>query len=297
MNIVKKLRPDRSLYLVWMTTFVLWWGAAFQPVQSRAAERMLSVVSSPAGLTIEAHDVGVDEVLREIGKQAGFAVLAKEATHPTVNISIKDATPEEVLQQILRGENYALVYRNAKGESARGSGGINKVLLLSPSGAVVANPAVESGGLEQERRQALSQNQAAATDSSEAEQTASVLSQEGWARLLERGDAMAQDGPVTVSDVLGGQALQMMLAKSVLDASSNSEQPPTGEDSETADAEPASGALSLPGLGADAQGSVQESFTVATQLAQRNLTALVEGLAAATNSLFNSQVNQGQEGR
>jgi hypothetical protein len=239
----------------------------------------------------------VDEVLREIGKQAGFAVLAKEATHPTVNISIKDATPEEVLQQILRGENYALVYRNAKGESARGSGGINKVLLLSPSGAVVANPAVESGGLEQERRQALSQNQAAATDSSEAEQTASVLSQEGWARLLERGDAMAQDGPVTVSDVLGGQALQMMLAKSVLDASSNSEQPPTGEDSETADAEPASGALSLPGLGADAQGSVQESFTVATQLAQRNLTALVEGLAAATNSLFNSQVNQGQEGR
>jgi hypothetical protein len=296
MDIVKKTRLNHPP-CVRIAATVLWWGAAFLPVQSGAAERMLSVVSSPAGVTVEAHGVEVEEVLREMGKKMGFAVTTKEAARPTVNVSIKDATPEEVLQQILRGENYALVYRNAKGESVRGSGGIDKVLLLSPSGAVAATPAAESGRLGQEPHQALSQNQAATTDTSEAAPTASVFGQEGWTRLRERADAISRGGPVTVDDILGGQALQVLQARNAMEAFSNSEQLSAGEDTETADIEPASGAVNLANLGADEQRRVQESLAIATQMAQRNLAVMAEGLAAATNSVLNSQVAQGQEGR
>jgi len=248
---------------------VLWWGAACQPQQSGAEERMLSVVSSPAGLTVAAHGVGVEEVLREIGKQMGFAVTAKEAARPTVNVSIKNAAPEEVLQQILRGENYALVYRHAKGKLAQENGGIAEVLLLSPSGAVAANPAAESGRLEQERRQAPFQSQTAVTGPSGATQTARGFAQEEWTRLRERADAVARGGPVTLSDLLEDQALQGMLARSETDAASDSEQ-------------------------SSEQKSGQEPSALTIQRVQRNLAVLVEGVTTATNSLFNSQTNQGQ---
>jgi hypothetical protein len=293
---VKKTRCTHP-FCVRIAATVLWWGAAFPPVQSGAEERMLSVVFSPAGVTVEAHGVGVEEVLREMGQQMGFAVTAKEAVRPMVNVSIKDATSEEVLRQILRGENYALVYRRAKGESVQRSGGIREVLLLSPSGTMAANPAVESGTLEQERRQALSQNQTAATDSSELAQTASVFGQEGWTHLREKVDAISRGGSVTVDDILGGQALQVLQARNAMETHSHNAQLSAEEATETADIEPASGAVDLANFGAEEQRKAQASFAKAAQQAQRQLTVLVEGLAAATNSAFNSQVNQGQEER
>jgi hypothetical protein len=258
---------------------------------------MLSVVSSPVCLTVEAHGVGVEEVLREMGKRMGFTVVIKEAVRPVVNVLIKDATPEEALQQILRGESYALVYRDAKGKLAQGSGGIAKVLLLSPSGPMAANRPAELNRLEQERRQALFQSQAAATDSSEAAQTTRAFSQEERTHIIERADAIARGGPVTISDLLEDQALQALLPETGRDASSDSEQSSAGEDVETTDAEPTSGTVNLTELGADEQRRMQESLTMATQLAQRNLIVLFEGLAAATNSLFNLQANQGEGGR
>ncbi|MBI3796723.1 MAG: hypothetical protein HY268_07120 [Deltaproteobacteria bacterium] len=265
---MKKTRPVRPLW-VWIGATVLWWGATCRPQQSGAEERMLRVVSSPAGLTVVAQGVGVEEVLREMGKQMGFAVTAKEAVRPTVNVSITDAAPEEVLQQLLRGENYALVYRKAKGKSAQGTERIAKVLLLSPSGAMAANPAAESGRLEQERHQALLQSQAAVTGPAEATQTVRVLAHKEWTRLKDRAKAVARGDPVTLKDLLEDQAFQGMLARSETHAASDSEQP-------------------------SEQKSGQEPSALTIQRVQRNLAVLVEGVTTATNSLFNSQMNQGQ---
>jgi len=293
MNTVKKLRPDRFLYTVWLATSVLWGGATIQPPPSRAEERMLRVVSSPAGLTVEARGVGMEEVLREIGKQLGFTVTAKKVVYPTVEVSIKDAPPEEVLQQVLRGENYALVYRTVEGKSKPKNGEIDKVLLLSPSSTVTVNSVAESGRLGQGGHPAFIQSQVSATSLPETAQAARVFRQEGWVHLTEKADAIAHSGPVTVNDILGGQAFQALQAMNAMEASSNSERPFAEEGPETAEAEPANEVLTLANMGADEQRRVQESLARAAQLAQRNLTVLVEGLAAATNSLPNVQPTQG----
>jgi hypothetical protein len=278
---VKNTRPNFLLRL-WLGAAVLWWGVVFYPVQGRGAERTLSVVSSSSGLTVEAHEVGAEEVLQEIGRQLGFTVVVNEAARPTVNVSVKDATLEEVLQQILRGENYALVYRNTKGKSAQGSEGIGKVLLLSPSGAGAANPVAESGRPGQERPQPLSRSQTSVTHAPEAARPAQVSDQEVWARLREKSAAIARDDQVTARELLEAQALERVLAKREMEAARYSGQSSVEEDAETAEAQAA---------------REQEPPAVTIQRVQRNLAILVDGFDEAKRNFFNALMNQGQGGR
>jgi hypothetical protein len=278
---MKKAGPNFLLVCMWLGATVLWWGVMFQPVQSRAEQRPFSVASSSSGLTVEAHGVGVEEVLEEISRQMGFTVMVREAVRPPVNVSLKDATLEEVLQQILRGENYALVYRTAKGKLAQGSAGIGKVLLLSPSDPLAVNPVAELGSLEQEHRQALSSGPVAATHASEAARPTKVSGQAGWKRLKKRMDAIAGGDEVTASDLLENLALQRVLEKRKIEAARNGGQTFVEEEAEKAEAEAA---------------EEQEPPAVAAQRAQRNLTILVDGLNEAKDALVNVQMNQGQGG-
>jgi hypothetical protein len=278
---MKKAGPNFFHFCIWLGAAVLWWGAMFQPVQSRADQRTFSVASSSSGLTVEAHGVGVAEVLEEIGRQMGFTVMVREAVRPLVDVSLKDATLEEVFQQILRGENYALVYRTAKGKLAQGSAGIGKVLLLSPSDAPAVNQVAAPGSLQPERRQALSSGPVAATHASEAAQPTKVSGQAGWKRLKERTDAIGRGDEITTSDLLENLALQRVLEKRKLEAARNSEQTFVEEDAEKTEAEAA---------------EEQEPPAVAAQRAQRNLTILIDGLNEAKDTLFNAQMNQGRGG-
>ena len=65
------------------------------------------------------------EVLRDISSKVGFDLTDYGIPDRDLTVSIEEATVEELLRQLLRGENYGVVYREK-------DGGISKVMLLSP---------------------------------------------------------------------------------------------------------------------------------------------------------------------
>ncbi len=289
-----KTRGSSRPILVWIAATALWGGAAFLPARTAAEGRILEVESAATGLTVEAHGVGVEEVLRAIGEQVGFTVVVKEAVRPLLNVSIKEATLEEALQEILRGENYAILYPGPKGEGTQARGRIGKILLLSPSNAMAAAPNAAPLQQEQERRQAVLPHQENAAPPAEvppAEQaTAAVFSKDGW-KLLRGKDGEDSGTSSTVANLLQTQALQALAAQGGSDAGSDDD---TENSAEMAQANTPGGGVRL---GEDAQQDVNQALAITTQVAQRNLTALVEGLAAATNSMFNAQSGSGNSAR
>lgn len=134
MTVFERTRTRRTACVGLAAATLLWLGVSpSEPAAGR--ERRLSVVYHPPRLSIEARGVSAAEVLREIGTKVGFAVEGTGAGRPGVSVSVQDATLDEVLRQLLLGENYILVYR------AQGSGtaleAIEKIVLLgTPSPAV-----------------------------------------------------------------------------------------------------------------------------------------------------------------
>ena len=292
MNIVKKRGSSRFPF-VWIAATALWWGAVSLPARSAAEERVLKVVSSATGLTVEAHDVGVEEVLREIGEQVGFTVVVKEAARPVLNVSVKDVTLDEALQEILRGENYAILYPRLTGEGAPATGRMGKIMLLSPSNATAAAANATLLPRAQERRQALppgQENTHSPAEASPADQaTAAVFSKDGWKLLTGKEGENSGTSP-TVANLLETQALQALAAQPGSDAGADADSENLAE---TAQANTPGGGVRL---GDDAQMDLNRALLITTQAAQRNLTALVEGLSAATNSMFNAQAGSGDGG-
>src|SRR5262245_58589899 len=154
----KKSGP-KGLIFMRVAAAVLWEMAAFQGVSAAAGGDLVQVLSTPAGLTVEAHSADVEQLLREVGAQVGFVVVARGASYPVVDVSIKDPPLEEALRQLLRGENYTLVYRSQGESKAEGTGKLGKVVLLSPSTALAADPGTELGRQQQELQKALMPNQ------------------------------------------------------------------------------------------------------------------------------------------
>ena len=215
---MKKSNRARSL-CVGMTASLLWWGA-FHPPYSEAAESALTVDPSPSGLTVEAHDVGVEEVLREMGEKLGFTIVAKEAAHPVVNVSIKDATPEEALQQVLRGENYAIVYRRPEGKQTQ-AGKIDKILLLSPPNGVTTGVDSQPSEKEQARHSASPGEQGGIPSGASLPEhaTAAVFGKSGW-KVIERREEESsataanqqgeEDSSAAITELLRARALQAL---------------------------------------------------------------------------------------
>ena len=78
-----------------------------------AAERKsdLRVTYSPPRISVEARGVKLREVLRDISSKVGFELTDYGIPDRDLTVSIEEATVEEVLRQLLRGENYGVVYR------------------------------------------------------------------------------------------------------------------------------------------------------------------------------------------
>jgi hypothetical protein len=72
----------------------------------------LRVESSTTGeIALDARTVTIDDTLHAIASEAGFDVLIEPGIQrPPVNMAVSMAPIEDVLRQILRGRNYALVY-------------------------------------------------------------------------------------------------------------------------------------------------------------------------------------------
>src|SRR5215475_680467 len=91
-----------------------------------AAERKedLKILYSAPRLSVEAKGVSLQQVLGAIGEKLGFVVVDYGRADRLITFSLQDASTEEVLGQLLRGENYALVYDEQRKQIA-------KLLLLS----------------------------------------------------------------------------------------------------------------------------------------------------------------------
>ena len=112
----------RNLIAVTMAS-VLGLGVAFPgPAAERKTE--LSVIYDAPRLSVEARGVSLQRVLGEIGKKLGFVVVDYGGSDRLITFSLQDASAEEVLGQLLRGENYAVIYEGQRKEIA-------KVLLLT----------------------------------------------------------------------------------------------------------------------------------------------------------------------
>jgi hypothetical protein len=87
----------------------------------------LHVESNITGeIGIEARGVTLDEALGAIASKAGFEVVIEPGVaRPPVNIAVSMAPVEDVLREVLRGRNYALVY---EGDDTS----LSQVIVLRP---------------------------------------------------------------------------------------------------------------------------------------------------------------------
>ena len=100
------------------------------------ASPILRVESNTGGeVEIDARGVTIEEALWAIASKAGFEVVLDPGTaRPLVNMAVSMAPVEDVLRQILRGRNYALVYD-------AGDVSLSQVIVLPPPSAAGVRPA------------------------------------------------------------------------------------------------------------------------------------------------------------
>ena len=255
-------RLGRNLIAVTVAS-VLGLGVAFP---GAAAERKteLSVIYDAPRLSVEARGVSLQRVLGEIGKKLGFVVVDYGASDRVITFSLQDASTEEVLEQLLRGENYAVIYGGQRKEIA-------KVLLLtSAMQASTESRNPQYTDMRQERIE-LTYHSPVSPPS----------------LFVEQKRADKTEPEVRVGDIMRAHALSGMIdPMGSLSGTANVAQPfgsPAGSVFST-------GAMSTNPPRQD----IHESLAVTTRLAQQNLKALVDGLATASNSLFQSLPNTGR---
>jgi hypothetical protein len=255
---IGKKRAAVVLVLLWMVL----------PGSVLAAERKsdLRITYSPPHISVEARG-GLLEVLRDISLKVGFDLADYGIPDRDVMVSIQGATMEEVLRQLLRGENYSVVYREK-------DGAISKVFLLSP-------PAYA---------QAMSEHQQTRTETIRGREGLTVFpaspSIDQPTRLEQKRENSAES-ETKVEDILRVHAISGLAGSDTFLQGLTSNVPqPLGN---SASGLPPAGA---PSLTTRSLGDMNNNLSMTTRIAQQNLKALVEGLATATHSLRNSSANR-----
>ena len=235
-----------------------------------AAERKsdLRVTYSPPRISVEARGVKLREVLRDISSKVGFDLTDHGIPDKDLTVSIEEATVEEVLRQLLRGENYGVVYR----EKDRT---ISKVLLLSSPAYAQAAPMSDS-----------QQTRAEASRSQEGLTVFSAAPTHQPARPEQKWENRAESAP-RVEDILRVHAISGLAGLDTFPQSLTPIVPqPLGNST------PAflpTGAASFP---TRSLGDMTDNLAMTTRLAQQNLKNLVEGLGTATHSLLTNRANK-----
>jgi hypothetical protein len=125
-------------------------GASGTVHAEEAPPRGLRVDYDPPRLSVEARGASLAAVLSEIGARVGFSVVETAPSSVAVTLSVRDASLDDVLRQLLRAENHTVYYRPGADAAPQTSEGIERIEL---SGEPSAAPAVASSGPTQERLQ------------------------------------------------------------------------------------------------------------------------------------------------
>jgi len=238
------------------------------PGSALAAERKsdLRVTYSPPRISVEARGVKLREVLRDVSLKVGFELTDYGIPDRDLTVSIEETTVEDLLRQLLRGENYGLVYR----EKDRA---ISKVLLVSPPVYAQAAP--------------ISENQQIRTEASLGSEGLTVFSAAPSYQPArpERKRENRPENETKVEDILRVHAISGLAGSGTFPQSSTPNAPQPLRNSTSA----ATGTASFP---TQSGGIMNDSLAATTRLAQQNLKALADGLAAATHSLLNYPANK-----
>jgi hypothetical protein len=238
------------------------------PFYAQTAERKLdlSVIYDAPRLSVEAREVSLRRVLEEIGTKFGFSVMEYGGSDKPLTVSIEKASLEEALDQILRGVNYAFVY----GGERRG---IEKVILLSPSTYMQAT--TDNQQQKDKRQEGIVQVQSGLTHHSSASQP-SLLGVQKPANQAE--------AEIKVDDIMRVHALSGLIGPAGIPSETTSDPQTFGS--------PARSSLSTrPMFTQPPPQDIHETLATTTPLAQPTLKALVDGLATASSSLFQSLPN------
>lgn len=249
--------------------------AAAGPVPAHAVEGPppLRVDYDPPRLSVEARGVRLADVVSEIGAKVGFTVVERAASSEVVTLSIKDVSVDVALRQILRGENYTVLYLADAGPTPGSAPAIDTIVLLGEPGRLGVT--VESGDRPQD------EGGSAAASSARDQPSLAVVSPAltpsagsmPWSpdstSLLSRDWRATADGgidpsnpPITVGDVLKAHAM----------AAAQAAQAPDGG----------------PPAPSSPPASLEAVLAETTRRAQQSLSALLDGLATATRSLNES---------
>ena len=237
----------------------------------------LRVDYHPPRLSVDARDVSLARVLGEVAAKVGFTVVDNGDSSPLVSVSIQDASVEEVLRRLLRGENHVVLYLAGSGAAPRSVPAIDKVVLsgetgrLTPTAERADRPQAQSRPADVSGGQHVSSAAASPTGSPSTGPTpwspepAPPLPGDGNAEVLSPDDPSGV--PVTVGDILKNHALAAARAAQ----------------------EAADGGSAAPSVPPSAPPANLEAVLVeATRRAQQSLSALIDGLATATRSLQES---------
>ena len=232
-------------------------GVTFPGATAERQKTELKVIYDARRISVEARGVSLQQVLGEIGKKLGFAVVDYGGSDRLITFSIQDASAEEVLGQLLRGENYAVIYDGTQKEIA-------KLLLLTSlaqASGKSGNP--QTANLREER---IVESQAGLTHHSS---ISPLLSFE-----------QKREAEVKVESIMRAHALSGLInPMGSISGTANVAQP-FGNPAENS----STGSMSA----SPPRQDIHETLAVTTGLAQQNLKALVDGLATASHSLFQS---------
>lgn len=255
-------RMGRARGILAIVAMSLW----MVPTGAVAGEPTLVLDYRPPLLSLEARGVPLREVLARVGKAVGFQVVAGDAASSPVDVLMREASLDDVLRLLLRGENHTLLYR--PGEVKGDPPALDRVVLLgaSQTAALEAGPVgpSEGGGAREARAPEAIPGSAAGP----AQPPVAAGAVPELSPLLSWGrDAALEDEQreVTLADVLQAHAMAAIQAGQV----------------------GAAGAAVVDPL-SPAPRDVQADLAETTRRAQEGLAALVDGLAAATRSLQES---------
>jgi len=233
----------------------------------------LSVQYHPPRLSVEAREASLAEVLGLIGSRLGFTVLGTRGSSSRVSLSIRDASLDDVLRLLLRGENYTLLYRAGVG-AAESDPAVDKIVLSGEPSRMQA--VVRAGGDPRAEHRlvdvgrdrpgpAVGAAPAVAPSAGPPSWTPETTPLLSWdPGTLARTAPDPETPPITVGEILKGHAMSAVQAQSLGNAA------------------PAPPAPSTPPV------NLEAALAQTTRRAQQDVSALVEGLAAATRSLHES---------
>jgi len=96
------------------------------------AESFLEITRTDSGFTIDAEEVSINKILRELAQKADFEIVDATGVSETLAVfTVEDQPLPETLKSLLAKQNHLIVYAGSKDPAQPGT--VSKVILMRPN--------------------------------------------------------------------------------------------------------------------------------------------------------------------